>query len=259
MIKLTKKEAEILVHRLEVPECIFEVLSETEEVSEDAVFESCRRLIGLVSSGKGFEITDPLDRLVIEDAVIGSVLEDSRSMRSLRIKIGIDRRPEPRVLPERIRPVQTGSFVYNDGGRLSAGFTGSAGDCVTRSISIATGLPYLEIYDRIARQNENQRSSKRSRKMGRTARNGVYTSRKWFKDLMIELGFQWFPTMGIGTGCKVHLKADELPKGIIIASVSRHYVAVLDGIINDTFDPSRGGRRCVYGYWKKTGGDNGKA
>jgi hypothetical protein len=26
---------------------------------------------------------------------------------------------------------------------------------------------------------------------------------------------------------------------------------VIDGVIHDTFDPSRGGTRCVYGYWIK--------
>jgi hypothetical protein len=25
--------------------------------------------------------------------------------------------------------------------------------------------------------------------------------------------------------------------------------AVIDGVIHDTFNPSRGGSRCVYGYW----------
>jgi len=28
-------------------------------------------------------------------------------------------------------------------------------------------------------------------------------------------------------------------------------VAVIDGVINDTYDCSREGTRCVYGYWEK--------
>jgi hypothetical protein len=32
--------------------------------------------------------------------------------------------------------------------------------------------------------------------------------------------------------------------------VSRHAVAVIDGVIHDTYDCSRGGKRCVYGYWR---------
>lgn len=38
-------------------------------------------------------------------------------------------------------------FVVDDGGRAMAGFIGYAGDCVTRAIAIATGLPYRQVYD----------------------------------------------------------------------------------------------------------------
>ena len=55
--------------------------------------------------------------------------------------------------------------------------------------------------------------------------------------------------MFIGSGTTVHLKADELPKGRIICNVSKHYTAVVDGVIQDTYDPSRRGTRAVYGYW----------
>ena len=55
--------------------------------------------------------------------------------------------------------------------------------------------------------------------------------------------------MGIGTGWKVHLKMNELPLGTIIVSVSKHLVTVIDGVIQDTYDPSCNETRCVYGYW----------
>lgn len=73
------------------------------------------------------------------------------------------------------------------------------------------------------------------------------------KKYLAALGWKWVATMGIGGGCKVHLKADELPSGTIICRVSRHYVAVVDGVINDTYDCSRGGTRCVYGHYIKEG------
>jgi hypothetical protein len=148
--------------------------------------------------------------------------------------------------------------VYNDGGRAAAGFKGHAGDCVTRAVAIASGRPYAEVYDALAAGMGSQRKATK----GRSARNGVSTKRKWFKDYMASLGFTWTPTMGIGTGCKVHLREDELPKGRIICAVSRHYVAVIDGVIHDTHDPQRlsfgtasdaediSGTRCVYGYWQ---------
>lgn len=142
-------------------------------------------------------------------------------------------------------------FVINDGGREAAGYKGKAGDCVTRAIAIAMGRPYQEIYDILANGTANQRASKHTSKRGKTARNGINTGRKWFKDWMASMGWTWTPTMGIGTGCQIHLKAEELPKGRLIVSVSKHLTAVIDGVIHDTFDPSRNGTRCVYGYYKK--------
>lgn len=68
---------------------------------------------------------------------------------------------------------------------------------------------------------------------------------------MAEIGWKWVPTMQIGQGCKVHLDPNELPSGRLIVSVSKHLTAVLDGVIHDTYDPSRDGSRCVYGYFQK--------
>lgn len=140
-------------------------------------------------------------------------------------------------------------FNISDGGRTAAGFKGQAGDCVARSISIAADLSYRQVYDTLAKGNANQRASKHTPKGTRTARNGINTTRKWFKDYMQSLGFVWVPTMKIGQGCKVHLKADELPLGKLVVAVSKHYTAVIDRVIYDTHDPSRDGTRCVYGYW----------
>jgi len=55
--------------------------------------------------------------------------------------------------------------------------------------------------------------------------------------------------MSIGSGCKVHLDGNELPEGRLVASLSKHVAAVIDGVINDTYDCSREGTRCVYGYY----------
>lgn len=144
--------------------------------------------------------------------------------------------------------------IFNDGGRAAAGYKGKAGDCVARSIAIVAQLPYSQIYDALADINARTPASKRRRahRVGkRSAANGIYTTSKIFKDYMKSLGFVWTPTMGIGTGCKVHLRSGELPKGRLIARVTRHYCAVIDGVIHDTHDPSRHGTRCVYGYWSR--------
>ena len=144
------------------------------------------------------------------------------------------------------------SFNYNDGGRSDAGYKGITGDCVCRTICIATKLPYKEVYERLALGNATQRRGKyqaKSKAGVKTAARGINTTRKWFKDYMKELGFEWVSTMGIGTGCKVHLSENELPKGRLVVAVSNHYTAVIDGVLNDTYDCSRSGSRCVYGYY----------
>jgi len=141
--------------------------------------------------------------------------------------------------------------IITDGGRAAAGFKGATGDCVARSIAIASGHPYREVYDALAHIMATMPKTKRRKSAGvRSAANGVYVRSKLFKDYMKSLGFVWTPTMAIGSGCKVHLRASELPRGRIIAAVSKHYTAVIDGVIHDTHDPSRAGTRCVYGYYK---------
>ena len=141
-------------------------------------------------------------------------------------------------------------FHFNDGGRIAAGYKGSAGDCVVRSVAIATGLPYQEIYDLVNKLSARERTGKRKRGTS-NARTGVHKSAiRWLTE---SLGWKWTPTMQIGSGCTVHLRADELPSGRLIVSVSKHLTAVIDGVIHDTHDCSRRGTRCVYGYWQEAG------
>lgn len=137
-------------------------------------------------------------------------------------------------------------WTYDDGGRTEAGYRGSTDDCVCRSIAIITGRPYQEIYDGINDLAKSEYKTKRRRKKS-SARTGVYkpTTKRYLK----SLGFVWTPTMGIGTGCTVHLCKDELPAGRLIVKTSRHITAVIDGVVHDTHDPTRDGTRCVYGYW----------
>jgi hypothetical protein len=140
------------------------------------------------------------------------------------------------------------TFTFNDGGRADAGFRGKTGDCVTRSIAIATGRPYREVYNAINDASQGERPS--ARKRGKSsARTGVH--KQTFRSYLVSLDWRWVPTMAIGQGCKVHLTASELPGGTILVSVSRHLTCMIDGVIHDTFDPSRGGTRCVYGYFTK--------
>lgn len=139
-------------------------------------------------------------------------------------------------------------WEYTDGGRADAGYRGSTGDCTTRAIAIITERPYQEIYDIVNGYAKRERKSK-TRTSKSSARTGVY--RATVRRILKDMGFEWVPTMQIGSGCKVHLKASELPSGKIIVSLSKHLAAVIDGVVYDTHDPSRDETRCVYGYWYK--------
>lgn len=150
-------------------------------------------------------------------------------------------------------------FVCNDGGRAAAGYKGNAGDCVCRSIAIAAGKTYQEVYSELNALLKEWKTPKGYPKGHKpSVRTGIpkpiYT---WY---LHTLGFKWVPTMQIGQGCRVHLTDDELPKGRLIVRLSKHLTAVIDGVIHDTYDPQRWtiimenyvervAARCVYGYF----------
>ena len=124
-----------------------------------------------------------------------------------------------------------------DGGRSKYFKASQVGDCVTRAIALATGKDYKEVYNKITKI------------VGYTPRNGV--KKKDTKKAMQYFGGEWHATMSIGTGCQVHLAENEIPmQGNIVCQLSGHVCNVKNGVINDSFDPSREGTRCVYGYWR---------
>ena len=143
----------------------------------------------------------------------------------------------------------------NDGGRAAAGYKGKAGDCVVRSIAIVSNIPYQQIYEDLYKANKEFRTISRTKlakslkQKNDSPRTG--THRVVIKIYLKKLGWNWTPTMFVGQGCKVHLKKEELPSGILIVSCSKHITVVKDGILHDTYDCTRNGTRCVYGFWSK--------
>lgn len=127
-------------------------------------------------------------------------------------------------------------FKYSDGGRSTYFKAAGVGDCVVRAFAIASGRDYKEVY------NEFKKICKQS------PRNGVYSNE--VRRYAQMNGYEWIATMKIGSGCKVHLAKNELPMDkSIVCSLSGHETAVINGVIHDTYDPSREGKRCVYGYY----------
>lgn len=155
-------------------------------------------------------------------------------------------------------------YQYSDGGRAAAGFKGEAGDCAVRACALATGMPYLEVYNALQKLQkeyikETQEKVAKSKsakvkqyyrrvvKDGQSVRNGTYVEvlHKFFE----SLGWVWTATMRIGSGCTKHL-GDMPEDGVYVCRVARHYVAVVNGVMMDTFHDDWG--CCVYGYWHKS-------
>jgi len=137
-------------------------------------------------------------------------------------------------------------LIRDDGGRASVGYKGTAGDCVIRAIAIATEIPYQKVYKDLFALNKKQLGSMH----GKSPMRGG-TRMRTIKKYLSSIGWTWVSTMKIGQGCRVHLKKEELPTGNLIVRVSKHLVAVIDGVIYDNHDCSRDETRCVYGYFIK--------
>jgi hypothetical protein len=151
-------------------------------------------------------------------------------------------------------------WVKDDGGRRRSGIPNAdrqVGDCVARAIAIATQKPYREVHDALVVRQvhhaaaDNSPYGKHIRRKGGVrhfdADHGcadeVYGSH------LESLGWRYTSTPSRGPD-KVHLRADELPPGRLVARIGGHLVAVIDGVIHDTYDSRGGGRVHVKGYWR---------
>ncbi|MBM3966218.1 MAG: DUF2786 domain-containing protein [Planctomycetes bacterium] len=132
-------------------------------------------------------------------------------------------------------------FYWNDGGRSSCGFVGLAGDCVTRAISIATGLAYRDVYNELSMLS------------GKSPRAGMVDSIT--AQYLISRGWERQSTTGV-------LVEDFLvPVGTSIIECHKcrrgngHVFAVIDGVLHDTWDPREELAYEVTAQW--TPGPNG--
>ena len=139
-------------------------------------------------------------------------------------------------------------YVEDDGGRSRYFRAKGVRDCVCRAITIASGRDYLEIYNALRELTKKSRASRKG-----SPRSGIFTQRAPFKRMMKELGFTWTPCCSIGQKESSHLYSDEMPlTGRHVCSAHRHYVALIDGVVHDTWDSRYdrfGQARRIYGYW----------
>jgi hypothetical protein len=59
-----------------------------------------------------------------------------------------------------------------------------------------------------------------------------------------SIGWKYTRTKG-----RLFLRADQLPRGRLVVHVHQHFVAVIDGVIHDSYDSGGAGKRPVLGYW----------
>ena len=134
-------------------------------------------------------------------------------------------------------------YAKDDGGREIAGYKGSGvGDCVPRAICIANGLKYRETRGHLDKLNMEMSGG-----LDTSTQNGTSTpvSHKFLSDR----GWEVVLTKG------QYLK-DIPQKGTYIACLTRHYVAVIDGVVRDTWDSRKSKRtKCgspkMRGYYKR--------
>jgi hypothetical protein len=127
-------------------------------------------------------------------------------------------------------------YQFNDGGRALAGYKGSAGDCGARAIAIAIGMDYKTAYELLADANKKAGKPK-------SARNGI--SKEIYSDVLKALGWIWVSAPKF-EGRKA--RCSDMYSGTVIARQAGHFVAVIDGIPQDTWDCSH---KMVYGFWVK--------
>jgi hypothetical protein len=127
-------------------------------------------------------------------------------------------------------------YQFNDGGRALAGYKGSAGDCGARAIAIALCMDYKTAYDLLANANKKAGNAK-------SARNGI--SKEIYSDVLKTLGWIWVSAPKF-EGRKA--RCSDMHSGTVIARQAGHYVAVINGTPQDTWDCSH---KMVYGFWVK--------
>lgn len=132
------------------------------------------------------------------------------------------------------------TYVYTDGGRVEAGLKTKT-DCGIRAMAIACNISYIE-----ARKVLKEVS--KSGKLGSAAiARGIYK-----EDMEVALKRYGFVRKSSPKFKGRKARYSDLPKGRIVAHMAKHFAAVIDGTLYDSWDSSG---KMVYDYWIK-GGEN---
>lgn len=132
-------------------------------------------------------------------------------------------------------------FKFNDGGRAKAGYSLSP-DCVARAIAIVEEMPYLDAVRLIRDKLLMNKGMYTARQLSAVHGIPQYIT-EW---VMRGLGYKYIETPGV-----CFRSRQGLPKGRIVIRVRGHVAAVINGVLNDSWDCQKTGRRPLLGYWSK--------
>lgn len=121
-----------------------------------------------------------------------------------------------------------------DAGRSLSNRPKARNDCSVRALACATNLPYDEAYEIVAADGRKSGRGHNLRPLlDRSTINGM---RFVYEPYPAQRGQ---PRMNIERFCR------EKPVGRYVCRVSGHYLAIVDGVVQD--DTRTYGTRCIYG------------
>jgi len=127
-------------------------------------------------------------------------------------------------------------FVYDDAGRKDAGFKGRSNDCAVRSVAIALAMRYKDA------QKVVKEFSAKGKLGSKAISGGVF--KEDLDAALLSLGWVWHKAP-VFKGRKA--RYSDIP-GVAILRMAKHFSAVVDGELHDTWDSSD---KMVYGYWAR--------
>lgn len=172
----------------------------------------------------------PVARSTMTTFEMGAWLKDNAEDHRRRRRYRRDREDAP-------GPTEIG-LVPDDGGRADAGYTGSAGDCVTRAIAIAEDRDYDEVRADLMEATKTWRAKSRSRAAKRSKSNSVRngTRATVYRPYLESRGWTRTPLMKFGSPERKHMLPDDVPSGRVIVEMPRHVAAIIDHKLHDTHD-----------------------
>ena len=119
---------------------------------------------------------------------------------------------------------------------MEAGYKGNAGDCGARALAIAMEISYKRAYKILA-------GAAKIAGRPKSARNGIGC--ETMDAIMSGLGWTYFPVPQQAGGTAT---AKVMPPGRLVAYMTKHYAAVIDRVVYDSWDSSE---QEIHGFWRK--------